>query len=383
MYRVAYVTGSRAEYGIVKRYLKELSLIPDIDLEILVTGTHLEKNFSHTIDEIIQDGFDISYRVPIQIDTIDNKAITNSMGIALKEFGRIFYQENYDLVIILGDRYEMLAVATAAAMNSQKILHLHGGEKTLGNYDEFIRHAITKMSLYHFTSTEEYRNRVIQLGEAPDRVFNLGALGADNAIANIDKSYEPPVKMPYFVILFHPETSTGRSTTNQINQLLSALDNFKNHYQMVFIGGNADTSSDQIASKVYEYTKKNGMTYIKNLENKDFQNLVHNSQVYIGNSSSGLLEAPSLGTFSVNIGRRQEGRIRGNSVIDCDATQTEIIEAIEKAISLSADNIVIENPYYQVNCLKNYVFKTVELLKRDDNFIKDFYDIDLRGDLYD
>ena len=178
MYNVAYATGSRADYGIVRRYLKKLSDDNDINLSILVTGAHLDDRFGYSVHIIESDGFKIGLRVPLSIDNSTTSGVVHSMSIALSEFGAYFEKTKYDLLIILGDRYEMMAVATAAAMQRIPILHLHGGESTYGNYDEFLRHCITKMSTYHFASTEKYRKRIIQMGESPDRVFNLGALGA-------------------------------------------------------------------------------------------------------------------------------------------------------------------------------------------------------------
>ena len=180
-YRVAYATGSRADYGIVKNFLRLLDNDKDIEFSVLVTGSHLEDKFGHSVDIIRQDGFKIDLEIPLNIENDSNANVMHCMATALDCFWKLFLKIiNFDLLIILGDRYEMMAVAIAAAMQRIPILHLHGGEVTYGNYDEFIRHSITKMSQYHFTSTEEYRKRVIQLGEDPKRVFYLGALGAEN-----------------------------------------------------------------------------------------------------------------------------------------------------------------------------------------------------------
>lgn len=374
-YRIAYATGSRAEYGIVKYFLERLSLVKNIDLELLVTGTHLEKDYGYTIDEIISDGFNVTEKVQLEIDTTDNTNITTSMSIGLEEFGKIFAANKYDLLIILGDRYEMLSVAISAAMNRIPILHIHGGEKTLGNYDEFIRHSITKMSQYHFTSTESYRNRVIQLGENPSSVFNLGALGATNAVKNVDENFEIPYSKPYIVILFHPETLTNQHPAEQMTQVIEAVDNFKNQYHLVFIGTNADTYSNEITSKIREYCDNHDATYLVNVENRTFQNLVAQAELYVGNSSSGIIEAPTIGTYSINIGNRQLGRIQSSSTIDSECNVDSISEAINKAIVESAKDIKIENPYYQENALDRYVETTVKILKENNEYLKDFYDI--------
>ncbi|WP_029276846.1 UDP-N-acetylglucosamine 2-epimerase [Carnobacterium jeotgali] len=372
MYKVAYATGSRAEYGIVKRYLHSLNNEEDIQVEILVTGAHLDKKYGYTVDEIKADGFNIAKEVPLSINVESNSNITKSMAKCLYEFGSFFENNKYDLLIILGDRYEMLSVAIAAAMNNQPILHIHGGEKTLGNYDEFIRHSITKMSLYHFTATEEYRNRVIQLGECPDRVFYVGALGAENALINVEENYKLDFPKPYLLVLYHPETLTSAEPAEQIEEVISAVDYFKNDYHIVFIGSNADTKSDQITDRVYEYCKSNNCTYLVNVENKEYQNIVAKASVYIGNSSSGIIESPTIGTNSVNIGDRQKGRVKATSTIDVKCDRIEIIKGIQKALNL---NIKIENPYYKEDTLNNYVCLTKKLLREKISEQKDFYDL--------
>lgn len=377
MKKLGYATGSRAEYGIVREYLIELNKNKNIDLEILVTGTHLERDYGHTIDDIQNDNIKINCKIPISINTIDNSAILNSMSICLQEFGKYFNDNKYDLLIILGDRYEMLMVAIAAAMNNIPILHLHGGEITLGNYDEFIRHSITKMSKYHFTSTDSYRKRVIQLGENPNNVYYLGALGAENAVRNInEKDTEFKDEKKYMVILFHPETMTNVNENLEINELLDALNEFKDEYNLKFIGNNADTSADIIKKQIINFCNENDCEYFVNLKTGEFHNLLYNSTCFIGNSSSGIIEAPSLNVFTVNIGDRQKGRIRGNSIIDVKCTKDNIVKGIYKAIDMKNKNIKIINPYYKVNCLGSYVEKTIHILNQINNEPKEFFDID-------
>jgi UDP-N-acetylglucosamine 2-epimerase (non-hydrolysing) len=375
MKKVGYVTGSRAEYGIMRRYLQELNQHKDIDFGLLVTGTHLEKEYGYTVDDIKNDNIEINCEIPIGINTTGNAGILNSMSICLREFGKYFTENKYDLLIILGDRYEMLMVATAAAMNMIPILHLHGGEITLGNYDEFIRHSITKMSKYHFTSTDEYRKRVIQLGENPDNVYYLGALGAENALQNIrnnDVQFKNEKK--YMVILFHPETATNIDENLEINELLAALNCFKDEYNLKFIGNNADTNADIIKKRIITYCNENDCEYFVNLKNKDFHHLLYKASCFIGNSSSGIIEAPSLGVFTVNIGDRQKGRIRGNSVIDVGCKKDSIVAGAHEAINRK-NKIKIINPYYKNNCLNLYVETTIDILNHIDNQPKEFYDI--------
>ena len=225
---IAYAAGARSDYGIVRPYLKNLSQAEGVDLEILVTGSLLSREFGHAVNRIEEDGLPVGCRIDIDVDPAGSEAVLHSMALAMDGFGRHFASHLYDLLILLGDRYEMLSVATAAAMSRIPILHLHGGEATFANADEFIRHSITKMSLFHFTATEAYRQRIIQLGESPDRVFYLGALGAENALhfdeVKVDTRLRQLTETPYLLVLFHPETLTGDDPKEQTAALLEALE---------------------------------------------------------------------------------------------------------------------------------------------------------------
>ena len=192
--KIAFVTGSRADYGIMRRFLSLMNQDSEIELDILVTGALLSDTYAHQVDMIYKDGFNVKAEIEVPLDSTSNAKILHTMAVTLDKFAVFFDENKYDLLIILGDRYEMLSVAEAAAMQRIPILHIHGGEATFGNYDEFIRHAITKMSVYHFTATEEYRKRVIQLGENPNCVFNLGALGAENCLFIDEKNIPEDVK---------------------------------------------------------------------------------------------------------------------------------------------------------------------------------------------
>ena len=275
----------------------------------------------------------------------------------------------------------MLSVATAAAMQRIPILHIHGGEATYGNYDEFIRHAITKMGLYHFTATEEYRQRVIQLGEHPDKVFYLGALGAENCLyieeENVPNMVKKLDEKKFFVVLFHPETLTNVSTLDQVNTLLEAIKSF-GEYQFVFLGTNADTNSNIIRETVKAFVASNDNTlYFENLHTDAYHYLLKKSICLIGNSSSGIIEAPSLGIYTVNIGDRQKGRVRGNSVVDTLCKVEEIKKAIEKVID-NYESVAPVNPYYKEDSADLYYNTTKELLNKIDGDIaepKIFYDL--------
>lgn len=381
MKRIAFVTGSRADYGIVRRYLKLLNNDENIELVILATGALLDEKFGHQVELIYKDGFNVAAEIKTKINSETNKNIVDNMAETLSKFGEYFSNHKIDLLIILGDRYEMLSVAIAASMQRLPILHIHGGEATFGNYDEFIRHSITKMSLYHFTATDDYKKRVIQLGEDPKRVFYLGALGAENCKFIEEKNVPIYIKnLPekkYFTVLFHPETLTNVDILAQTNALLSALEQYDD-YCFVFLGSNADTNSNVIRKRVREFvdTHDNAI-YYENLHTDAYHFLLKHSICLIGNSSSGLIEAPSLGIFTINIGDRQDGRVRGNSVIDTGWETNLIVNSINKVLNDCKIKKPI-NPYYKENSAQLYYKTTIDLLARIQEDIqepKKFYDI--------
>ena len=380
-YTVAFATGSRADYGIMKNFLKLLDQDSEIELKILTTGALLDDEYGHQVDLIYQDGFHVDIEVKTNIDTRSDVSIIHMMSEIQENFADYFAQTKLDLLMLLGDRYEMLSVAIAAAMQKIPILHVHGGEATFANYDEFIRHSITKMSLYHYTATDEYRKRVIQLGEQPERVFYLGALGAENCLEidlkNVPESVTNLQERQYFVVLFHPETLTAENPLVQIEQVLAAVEEHR-EYQYVFLGTNADTHSDIIRKRVKEFveSKKNAV-YFENLHTDAYHYLLKHSIALVGNSSSGIIEAPSLGIYTINIGNRQDGRVRGNSVIDVPCKQKDISDALDKVLEVYA-TIKPVNPYYKEHTAENYYKKTKQLLENLQDDIKEpkrFYDL--------
>ncbi|MDX6843126.1 UDP-N-acetylglucosamine 2-epimerase [Hafnia paralvei] len=383
MKKIVYVTGSRAEYGIMKNLLLALDKESGIDLTIVATGMHCEKKYGETYKIIEKDGLSISRLIPIDINTENNAAILKSMSICQLEFGKFFEKNKFDAVILLGDRYEIFSVAIAAAMNNLPIIHIHGGEKTLGNYDEFIRHSITKMSRLHLASTNEYRKRIIQLGEEPSTVFNIGAMGAENCYLmklpdkkHLEKKFGS-LEKPYLVVVFHPETITGVSVTEQINQLLIALNVFRTHYDYFFIGSNSDTGSDKIMSIISEFCQEHKCRLIPSVTPEEYLALNKYSEGIIGNSSSGLIEVPTLRVPTINIGDRQKGRVRGESVIDCDCSADAIITAITK---MNSDEFKLQlnnttNPYFQPNSMRKALQIITDFINNKARDVKDFYDL--------
>ena len=383
MKKIVYVTGSRAEYGIMKRLLLTLDQDSEIELTIVATGMHCDEKYGLTYKVIENDGLTIDRLIDINIDTSNNAKILNSMSICQSEFGQYFQNNKFDAVMILGDRYEIFSVAIAAAMHNLPIIHLHGGEKTLGNYDEFIRHAITKMSKLHLASTEEYRQRIIQMGEHPDTVFNVGALGAENSLlmglpskTQLETKFGP-LQKPYFMVVFHSETLTSISPSVQVIELLNALTEFSEQYDFVFIGSNSDTGSDEITIKVKHFCEQTQSRFMTSVTPEEYLALNKYSQGLIGNSSSGLIEIPSLNIPTINIGDRQKGRVRGDTVIDCICMKKEIADSISMSQSDDMQNKVRSslNPYYQYAVLDNILLNIKQFLNNPIELCKDFYDI--------
>ena len=296
------------------------------------------------------------------------------MQLALAE---CFEETTYDLIVILGDRYEMLAVVNTALLYNIPVCHLHGGEKTLGNFDEYIRHAITKMSHLHLTATEAYRQRVIQMGEAPERVINTGALGVENAL-NLPrlsvKELKEQLQIPladYYVVLFHPVTlDEEAAASKQITTLLGALDQLDQ--SLIFIGANSDTGSDAIMANIQEFVANSDRRHLfTSLTTQQYQSLVAHSKGLIGNSSSGLIEVPSLKRPTLNIGDRQKGRLHGPSVLDVPVNQAAILSGIEAMADLSD----FSNPYFQPQASQKAYSAIKEALDKGLTTAKDFYDI--------
>ncbi|WP_370555180.1 UDP-N-acetylglucosamine 2-epimerase [Edwardsiella tarda] len=385
MKKILYVTGSRAEYGIMKRLLIALKSSNQINLSLVATGMHCDEKYGLTYKNIERDGFKIDKLIPIDLDSTSNAGILHSMAICQDEFGRFLQKNRFDAIILLGDRYEIFSVAIAAAIHGIPIIHLHGGEKTLGNYDEFIRHSITKMSSLHLASTDEYRNRIIQMGEHPDTVFNIGALGAENSLlmelpgkSDLEKRF-CPLDKPYFVVVFHPETLARTSLTKQIDELLAGIDVFTEKYNFIFIGSNSDTGSNIIFKKFSDFCNERKMKFITSVKPEEYLALMKYSQGLIGNSSSGLIEAPSLRIPTINIGDRQKGRVRGNSVIDCECKKEDICQAIRLSQSIDSWERLgsMVNPYYQDKVLEKAISIINSFLESSNKQYKDFYDLQL------
>ncbi len=334
------VTGSRADYGLLRRVIGGIQSDPDLTLQLVVTGTHLSKDYGSTYEEIKQDGFEVNAEIHTIGDSDSPAAIAESMGRGLTGFGSILEKLKPDLLVVLGDRFEILTATAAALVARIPVAHIHGGEVTEGAYDDAIRHSITKMSNLHFVATEKCRKRVIQLGEDPNSVFLVGGLGVD-AINNVElftrEELQAELGMKFLekslLITFHPETLGDKDPAAQFKELLYALELLEDT-TLVFTMPNADTGGKEIAKLIEKFVETNiNAYYFKSLGQRKYLSTVAQVDGVIGNSSSGILEVPSFKKGTINIGDRQEGREQALSIIDCEPERDILRIGIEKLFS--------------------------------------------------
>lgn len=380
---ICVATGTRAEYGLLKCLLGDIQGDEAFDLKIIATGAHLSPAHGLTINEIIDDGFHVDAQVDMLLGSDSSLEVTKSMGLGLIGFADALNQFNPDLLVILGDRYEMLVAATAALMAKIPVAHIHGGELTQGAFDDSIRHAITKLSHIHFVATEEYRKRVIQLGEQPNQVFCVGGLGV-GAIQrtallsrdDLEKALGLRLATRNLLITFHPETLGNNSSEKQTESLLSVLDSLGD-VNLIFTGTNADTGGSTVMNLIRAFVKKKSNAYLfDSLGHTRYLSCLKYFDGVVGNSSSGLLEAPSFKIGTINIGDRQKGRLKANSVISCDANPLNIANAFEKLFSPEFKSLLNEvvNPYDHGDSSS----QILQILRRQDLTgiaCKSFYDL--------
>lgn len=384
MKKISVVTATRAEYGILRPLMKRLLACEKWETQIIVTGMHLEEKFGYTCHEIEQDHIPIYRKIRIVEMGDDAYAVSRTMANALCAFGEYFREEQPDLLMILGDRTELLAIA-AAAMNEQiPIAHLHGGELTQGAVDECVRHALTKMSYLHFASAEVYRNRIIQMGEEPSRVFNVGALGVENILREQLLSRQElkiaanfPAERQYAVVTFHPVTLERGTAECQVGELLEAMKRRKDLFFLI-TKANADAGGGRINGQLEVGTRGcANMKLVASLGMKRYLSALKYAKFVLGNSSSGIIEAPALGIPTVNIGDRQQGRMMADSIVNCRPERDSILAAIDRVLEMEAAGICCENPYGDghtsekiVSILERYMsLEHIDLKKK-------FYDIE-------
>lgn len=378
------VTGTRAEYGLLYWLMKEIEADTALQLQMIVTGAHLSPEFGLTYQLIEHDGFQISHKIEMLLSSDSDVGITKSMGLAMISFADAFSQLKPDLLIVLGDRFETFSAVSAATVAKIPIAHLHGGETTEGAYDESFRHSITKMSHLHFTATEVYRKRVIQLGESPDRVFNVGAAGIDNILRlkllsreAFEESIHFKLAKHNLLVTFHPVTLENSTAKEQFKNLLTVLDELEETH-LIFTKANADTNGRIINAMIDDYVsshanKSVGFTSLGQLR---YLSAIQYMDAVVGNSSSGLLEVPSFKIGTINIGDRQRGRIRAQSVIDCEVNVEDIREALNNLYekSFQYNLSMVENPHGNGN-VSQQILKIIKSQNMAGILKKKFYDL--------
>ncbi len=386
MKKICIVTGTRAEYGLLKPVIDRVYHANTMELHLVVTGMHLSPEFGLTYREIEEDGYPIDTKIEMLLSSDTSAGVTKSMGVALLGFADYFEENRPDIVVLLGDRYEALMAATAAMMARIPIAHIHGGETTEGAVDEAIRHSITKMSHLHFTAAEEYRNRVIQLGEQPQNVYCVGALGVENvkAVSLLDrKTLEEAIGLtfrpPTILVTYHPVTLENQTAAEQFGNLLKVIDRHK-ELQVIFTKANADPNGRIVNQMIDDYVEKNhtrcraytSLGQLRYLSALQFCNLV------MGNSSSGIIEVPSFSIPTIDIGDRQRGRVSAESVIHCGNEETDIEHALVRAMSPAFNDSIcrMRNPYEGRHTSKQIVEVIERALEHGIDLKKKFFSTD-------
>jgi GDP/UDP-N,N'-diacetylbacillosamine 2-epimerase (hydrolysing) len=383
MRKICVITTNRAEYGLLYWLMKGIQSDPGFQLQVVVTGAHLSPEFGSTIDRIREDGFKVDRSFDLELFGDKVLDITHSLALALEGFAASFQTLKPDLILILGDRFEILGAATAALIANIPVAHLHGGELSEGAIDDAIRHAVTKLSHLHFAAAEPYRNRIIQLGEQPERVFMVGGLGIDNinkidllTRQELEKAIGFPLNRHNLLITYHPETLDAGKAGEQIGELLAALDKLADTH-LIFTMPNADTGHRIIVQKIQSFvqSRENKSILIPSMGQVNYLSTMKLVDAVVGNSSSGILEAPSLGIGTVNIGKRQDGRIRAASVIDCDTSEEAITQAFEKLYSPDFLELLknVENPYGTGGAAEK-ILSVLQATDFSNLIIKRFYD---------
>lgn len=383
MRKICVVTGTRAEYGLLSRLMKAIKEAPSLELQVIATNMHLSPEFGLTYKEIENDGFLLNKKVEMLLSADTSTSVAKSLGLGIIGFADAYEDLKPDLLVVLGDRYEMLGAVSTALLLQIPVAHISGGDVTEGAYDDAIRHSITKMSHLHFTSTETYRKRVIQLGEHPETVFNVGAIGLDNihqlqlwSRQELEESMRFSLGEKCMLITFHPVTLEHQSAKEQFEALLRAVD--ATGYRLIFTKPNSDSDGRVIISLIDEYVHRHpekSVAFIS-LGYQRYLSALQYVDVVVGNSSSGVVEVPSFGIPTVNIGDRQKGRLRADSVIDCAPQEEAIRMALQQAATPAFREQArqVTNPYEQPDTVQR-IFEVLRDHPLDGIIKKHFYDL--------
>lgn len=383
MKKICVVTGTRAEYGLLYWLMKEIDADAELTLQLIVTGMHLSPEFGLTYQEIEKE-FTINKKIEMLLSSDSAVGISKSMGLAQISFAEAYQELQPDLVLVLGDRYEIFSAVSAAMIARLPIAHLHGGETTEGAFDEAIRHSITKMSHLHFTATEAYRTRVIQLGEDPERVFTVGGLGIENIkrlkLLNkeaFEQSIDFKLAEKNLLVTFHPVTLETSTAEQQFAELLEALDALVDTH-IIFTKANSDTDGRIINTMIDNYTNANPNKAVAftSLGQLRYLSALQFVDAVVGNSSSGLAEAPSFKIGTINIGDRQKGRIKAKSIIDCKPSKEAVISALDKlyADSFKKELASVLNPYGD-GCASSNIVEIIKNINLNNFIKKQFYNL--------
>ena len=378
--KIIVFTGSRADYGLLRPLIKRIKNNKLIDLTIVAGSHHFSKMLGLTYKEILKDKNKINYSCSVKIKQTSYEGVIKYCGKSMINYSGFLKKNKPDMVILLGDRYEVFAFCVASFFLNIPISHIHGGELTEAAFDDSLRHSITKLSDYHFVSHKSYRKRVIQLGENPKNVFNVGALGIENIIKDdliskndLFRKYNVPMNIKKALVTFHPETKNKTNIKKQINKLLSALFSIKNVFY-IFTYNNADPYGKYFIKKIVSFNKKFKNSIIfKSMGSNIYHSFLKNSDIVIGNSSSGIIEAPSLKVQTLDIGDRQKGRIFAKSISHCKNNKEKIIENVKKILT-NNKKIRFKNPYYRKDTSKR-IFQQIKKILNKKYQTKAFYDV--------
>lgn len=383
MRKICFVTGTRAEYGLLSRLMRLVKEDKDLRLQVIATNMHLMPEYGETYKEIEKDGFTIDKKVYMHKPSDDAHGIISSMAEEIQGMNDALSELKPDILVLLGDRYEILVAAQVALIHRIPIAHIHGGEVTEGAFDDAIRHSVTKMSSLHFTSCEEYRHRVIQMGEQPSRVFDVGSLGVENIKAvplmtkdELEASLDFKIDTQTILVTYHPVT-LGGDPAKDIREFLDALDQFKD-LKVIFTMPNSDTGRDAIALAIENYVEKhsNSAKAYTSLGLKRYLSTLQFVKAAVGNSSSGIIEVPSFGIPTLNIGDRQKGRLASKSVVNCGTSKDEVIAGLKHCLSEEMQKAAktYENPYAKPDTA-NLIYQELKNVELAGLNLKTFYDL--------
>lgn len=379
---IVVVSGSRADYGLLRWVIDGVKKSDYLNLKLIATGMHLSPEFGLTINSIKKDGYDIYKNVECLLSSDSSSSIGKSIGLGIIGFSDAFSEINPDLIILLGDRFEIFAAATAAMVSKIPIAHLHGGETTEAAIDEAIRHSITKMSHLHFVASKKYKQRVTQLGENPKMIFNVGGLGIDNILKiKLIEKYDLEKKLDFkfgkknILVTFHPVTLEDETSASQMRELLSSLSILK-ETKIIFTMPNADADGRIIIDLIKDFCKNNPHSkFYKSLGQEKYLSCINQVDFVIGNSSSGIIEVPTFKKGTINIGDRQKGRLQAKSIVNCRPIKEDITQAIKLIYTKEFQESLskVKNPYGNGGASEK-IIKVIEEIKLNSILKKKFYE---------